>query len=173
MGGYKSAIESDKAHARYGWLPLNQPPGEQRQLPVDQLLIDDAYQRGENTAEIRNISRDFNWAAFGSISVAEDPDGKLYVIDGQQRTAAARKRGIPDVPAMVHRLSREAPHRYAIARRASTGIEVAGHICAADALAALLAARRHGFGLSYGAIPINRQLPRAVRALALAKRIGS
>jgi hypothetical protein len=107
MAIYKSTTESDKAHARFGWLPLNQPPGDRRDLRVDQLLIDDAYQRGENEDEIRDIARDFNWAAFGEIAVAQDPNGKLYVIDGQQRTAAARRRGISTVPAMVHHLNQE------------------------------------------------------------------
>lgn len=72
-------------------------------VPTDALVIDHSYQRrisrkGETT--IKKITDGFSWRQFGALTV-EETDGKLAVIDGQHRAAAARQLGIAMLPAVV------------------------------------------------------------------------
>lgn len=87
---------------RLGW----EKPGAKgvfRMVNVEDLLIDPGCQRKEvGYSTILRIASEFNWEAFGSLTVAEREDGSLYVVDGQQRLVAAKKRGdIPCVPCTV------------------------------------------------------------------------
>lgn len=87
---------------RYDWVkPGDQ--GRQCSLPVDELKIDHSYQRqevsGSNTLA---IARALNWNAFNTITVMERENGDKYVVDGQQRLLAVRRRGdISQVPCML------------------------------------------------------------------------
>ena len=85
--------------------PLGTLPVLQYVLPA-QLQIDAAYQRsleGEQSQTlVRGIAQYWNWDLCQPLVVARRPDGKLYVIDGQHRLAAARMRGdIAQLPAVV------------------------------------------------------------------------
>lgn len=73
-------------------------------LPVDKLIIDEAYQRplGKNNwAAIEKIAANFQWSRFAPVLVAPIAGGLYAVIDGQHRTHAAAMCGIAEVPAMV------------------------------------------------------------------------
>lgn len=63
-------------------------------LPLDALLVDHSYQRKEvsesNTAD---LARRFSIQTAGALYVGLRVDGKFYVVDGQQRLIAMRKRG--------------------------------------------------------------------------------
>jgi hypothetical protein len=60
-----------------------------------------SYQREAIEAKVNDIAKDWSWIACGAILVAER-DGKFFVMDGQYRTLAARKRDdIKQVPCMV------------------------------------------------------------------------
>lgn len=90
---------------RYNWAnPAQQ--GKYRDLPIDSLVVDLVYQRSEkdiNELNIRRIAREFDWMAFGTIIVAERDDGLFYVVDGQHRVEALRRRqDIDSVPSMVY-----------------------------------------------------------------------
>lgn len=75
-------------------------------LQVDTILVDHTYQRGQVAREkIMSIAKSFNWTAFGELVIAERPNGDKFVIDGQQRLAAAKLRGERFVPCMVFRSS--------------------------------------------------------------------
>lgn len=85
--------------------PLGMLPALQYLLP-QQLEIDAAYQRSLDSEQsqmlVRAIAQHWNWDLCQPLVVARRPDGKLYVIDGQHRLAAARLRGdIPQLPAVV------------------------------------------------------------------------
>jgi hypothetical protein len=74
-------------------------------LPVEKLRVNLDYQRIIGTprsqALIHQIAQDFRWLAFQSIQATPDNEGGWYVIDGQHRVEAARRRGITHVPATV------------------------------------------------------------------------
>lgn len=88
--------------ARLGWAK----PGDKGQhvmIPINDLLIDHEYQRNvTNDHNILDIASNFDWSGFGNLIVMRRTDGKLYVVDGQQRLAAVRKRGdIEKVPCLL------------------------------------------------------------------------
>lgn len=77
--------------------------GKQVRLEINSLKIDHSYQRGE-VSEVNTLAlaRGFDWVAFNSIVVMQRENGDMYVVDGQQRLLAARKRGdINDVPCLL------------------------------------------------------------------------
>jgi len=87
---------------RYDWVK----PGDngiQCKLAVDELRIDHSYQRPEvSEKNTLALARGFNWVAFNSIVVMERANGDKYVVDGQQRLLAARRRGdIREVPCVL------------------------------------------------------------------------
>lgn len=77
--------------------------GRQMRIKLDALNIDSSYQRDEvSDVNTLAIARDFKWSAFGTIVVFERANGAYYVVDGQQRTLAAKRRGdIDSVPCIV------------------------------------------------------------------------
>lgn len=92
---------------RYKWLKPD-VAGEFEIMAVDRLEIDPTYQREERPSTVAEVARNFSWAAFGVLAVAErnTPEGKRYfVFDGQNRLAGVRKRSdITDVPCMIYRV---------------------------------------------------------------------
>lgn len=84
-------ISAEKKVARYGWTTQGQP-GELCYIEKTALHVDPTYQRDESPAEIARIRREFNWLSFGCLTVVRRPDGKLMVVEGQQRLAAAMGR---------------------------------------------------------------------------------
>jgi len=87
---------------RYKWTKPGDR-GRQCWVPVDSIRVDKSYQRDEvSLSNTLNKARGFDWAAFGSLILAERPNGNLYVVDGLQRLLAARHRGdIARVPCIV------------------------------------------------------------------------
>lgn len=77
--------------------------GKRVNVEVANLKIDHRYQREEiSDKNTLAIARDFNWESFGAIVVMERSDGSLYIVDGQQRWLAVKRRGdITHVPAML------------------------------------------------------------------------
>lgn len=88
--------------ARYDWA-MPGDDGQYRCVPVADLKIDHSYQRAEvGDQTILAIARNFKWSAFGVLIGMERSNGALYVVDGQQRLAAVKRRGdIEKVPCMV------------------------------------------------------------------------
>lgn len=73
-------------------------------LPVEQLVVEDAYQRaiGERgLANVRAMVRHFRWSRFTPLIVAPREDGFFAVIDGQHRATAAATLGIRALPAQM------------------------------------------------------------------------
>jgi len=85
---------------RYGW-NLKDRPGEFRLIHKRDLVISDEYQRDAMQGKVSEISAAWSWIACGAITVG-DRDGKLWVIDGQHRVLAARRRSdIENLPCIV------------------------------------------------------------------------
>ncbi|MGP9804073.1 hypothetical protein [Paracoccus sp. NSM] len=82
----------------------SQPAPQILWVEIDQLLIDDRYQRplnAGNRAAIRRIAADFRWSRFTPVIVAPAEGGGYALIDGQHRAHAAALVGIKSIPAMV------------------------------------------------------------------------
>src|SRR5215471_14986336 len=72
-------------------------------LPINKLSVDPSYQRGEKKRLINFIAKDWDWRKCGAIHVSLREDGEWKIIDGQQRTAAAKLRGdIKELPALIY-----------------------------------------------------------------------
>lgn len=86
---------------RYGWI-VRDGPGQFRMIAKNLLVVDHTYQRDDiNHRLIGAMCRDWSWIACGSIAVG-NRDGTLYVVDGQHRVLAAKKRtDIAELPCIV------------------------------------------------------------------------
>jgi hypothetical protein len=81
-----------------------QPEPVLKWLSIDDLLIDDRYQRPlgkSNWNRIRKIAAEFRWCRFSPILVAPVEKGKYAIVDGQHRAHAAKLCQISSVPAMI------------------------------------------------------------------------
>jgi len=87
---------------RHEWAKLGDR-GRRAMVPIEELNIDHSYQRSEGGhLATLNTARAFDYVACGTLVVMERPNGKKYVVDGQQRLAAARLRGdIKELPCIV------------------------------------------------------------------------
>lgn len=87
---------------RYDWADPGDR-GQQRLVDINLLRIDHSYQRREvSEKNTLATAKDFNWNSFGTLVVMQRGDGGLYVVDGQQRLMACRRRGdIDRVPCIV------------------------------------------------------------------------
>jgi len=71
-------------------------------INVDRIRVDDNYQRKLQPRRVGQILREFTWAHFGPVMLAEHEDGTFTVFDGQHRVEAARLHPLVDqVPAMI------------------------------------------------------------------------
>lgn len=84
--------------------PASQPAPQLMWIEIDQLVIDDRYQRPlsiSNIAAIKRIASEFRWSRFSPVLVAPVEGGKYALIDGQHRAHAAALCGYERIPAMV------------------------------------------------------------------------
>lgn len=72
-------------------------------LPVSDLKIDHSYQRREvSEYNTLAIASEFSWSRCGTLIVMERRDHSYYIVDGQQRWLAIKRRqDIKDVPCLV------------------------------------------------------------------------
>lgn len=85
---------------RYGW-KVRDVGGEFVRLHKNDLHVDHSYQRGTSHAKVLTIVKNWSWIACGCIIVARR-GGTYYVIDGQHRVMAAKKRvDIENLPCLV------------------------------------------------------------------------
>lgn len=89
---------------RYGWT-VQDSPGEMRLLHKDTLQIHPAYQRDLVSQKVTEISSAWSWVALGALVIGER-GGEFWVIDGQHRAAAAKRRSdITHLPCVVFQTS--------------------------------------------------------------------
>jgi hypothetical protein len=85
---------------RYGWETKNSP-GEFASLHKDVLRIHPAYQRAMIPGKVKEVTSCWSWISCGAIVVGER-GGEYWVIDGQHRVLAAKRRSdITHLPCLV------------------------------------------------------------------------
>lgn len=80
---------------------FNDFPYHAAMLSVDDLLVDDRYQRPLNRQLHRLIASDFNPSLYLPLTVSERAHGEYAVVDGQNRLEGGRLRGFQSVPCLV------------------------------------------------------------------------
>lgn len=148
---------------RYKW-KMQDTPGALRWVKKGDLQVDHTYQRNANEMKLIAIAKDWSWVACGAIVVA-DREGVLFVVDGQHRVLAARKRSdIAELPCLVfktHEVKQEAKG-FLVAqtqRRPVTSVEKFRALVVVEDRAALLvqelldqAGKVPGNGMSPGSV---------------------
>ena len=85
---------------RYGWVTKDEP-GELQMLHKDVLQIHPAYQRDVLLDKVKTITAAWSWLSLGALVVGER-GGEFWVIDGQHRALAAKRRSdITHLPCVV------------------------------------------------------------------------
>lgn len=85
---------------RYGWVTKDEP-GTLKNLHKDVLQIHPAYQRDVIPGKVKEITANWSWVGAGAIVVGER-GGEYWVIDGQHRVLAAKRRSdITHLPCVV------------------------------------------------------------------------
>lgn len=85
---------------RYGWMTKDEP-GVLMTLHKDVLQIHPAYQRDVIPAKVKEITANWSWVGVGAIVIGER-GGDYWVIDGQHRVLAAKRRSdITHLPCVV------------------------------------------------------------------------
>lgn len=78
---------------RYEWNEVTGKSGKLMRVPLSRLQIDHSYQRERlNAHKVLGIARDFDLNKFGVPLVGRRNDETLWVVDGQHRIEAAKKR---------------------------------------------------------------------------------
>ena len=96
----ESAIGATSKIERYKWT-VKDKQGVLLDIGKHELHIDRSYQRDANERKVLALAAKWSWVACGVITVA-DRDGTFWVIDGQHRVMAARKRAdIDKLPCIV------------------------------------------------------------------------
>ena len=86
---------------RYNW-KMEHQPGKCQVVSKHAIKVDHRYQRSLNETKRLEIAANFNWVAFGAISVNRRGDGSLWAVDGQHRLAAAKSReDVDQVPCVI------------------------------------------------------------------------
>lgn len=70
-------------------------------VTIDDLHIDESYQRDLSRDLVERIRREWKTSACGAIVVSQRSNGDLYIVNGQHRTAAAKERGMSEMLAQV------------------------------------------------------------------------
>lgn len=95
--------KTDKAISkieRYKWT-MRDSQGDLVMIDKNSLSIHPSYQRVANEAKLQKIAQDWSWIACGAIIVA-NRGGEKWVVDGQHRVLAARKRAdIEKLPCVI------------------------------------------------------------------------
>ncbi|WP_439604536.1 DUF6551 family protein [Shinella sp.] len=75
-------------------------------VSMERIRVDHNYQREIRPQRVAQILREFNWAHFQPVMLAEQEDGTFSVFDGQHRVAAARAHPeVSEIPAAVVRVA--------------------------------------------------------------------
>lgn len=69
---------------------LNDFPSRTEKVVINQLGVDETYQRPVSKAKVNKIVKNFNPIGMGPILVSEREDGSLWIFDGQHRVEALK-----------------------------------------------------------------------------------
>ena len=71
-----------------------------KQIRIEDLIVDERYQRDVSYIKAKNIAEKFDESAHGIIMVA-DYENKYYVLDGQHRVVADKMRGVKSITCQI------------------------------------------------------------------------
>lgn len=95
-----AATQDRKRTTQAGWV-ITDAPGLFGEIDKNELRVHDSYQRNHVDSKCVKMAKEWSWIACGVIMIGER-DGEFWVIDGQHRVMAARKRNdITTLPCMV------------------------------------------------------------------------
>src|SRR5579859_4670450 len=80
-------------------------PFEVQILPIALIGCDHRYQRPLSEDKVKKIAHDYDMGIAGAFDVAQRPDGSYWVIDGQHRLEAARRKGESEVYCHVRQMA--------------------------------------------------------------------
>src|ERR1044072_5718701 len=73
-------------------------------VPVEQLYVDDRYQRELDFNWVERTAKKYDARLFGALEVSQrNGKGSYAVFDGQHRLEMAKTLGIPTVPVLIHK----------------------------------------------------------------------
>jgi hypothetical protein len=75
--------------------------GKLEEVDIKKLDVDDRYQRELQEGRVKRMVKEFNPLQVGAIQTSRR-NGRLTVIDGQHRLAAAKELGLKKMPCVVH-----------------------------------------------------------------------
>jgi hypothetical protein len=109
----KAIIMSEGLSPRYqrrlqklGLKPIAGKPPRLAFVRKELIGIDPSYQRKIVERKVIEYASDFDWSAFGAISVSLRPDGSYFATDGQERLHAANLRPeIDEIPCAIHEMT--------------------------------------------------------------------
>jgi hypothetical protein len=147
---------------RYKWY-MTDKPGEFMMIGVEDLFIAPEYQRNIQATEIARIASAWLWAACGALIVMLRGD-TFYIVDGQQRWMAAKRRGdIKQLPCMVYeakdniKCEADAFTKINEGRKGLTGLEkFKGHLTSEDDTAVKINRLLQKYGLAVGGSPSSK-----------------
>jgi len=95
-------IRGEQRDAAIKLLSVYDPP-EYGEAILDELRIDDRYQRARSDAKVNAIRANFQPNACQPVSVSHRGDGSRYLVDGQHRAAVLQSLGLKSWPALIYR----------------------------------------------------------------------
>lgn len=99
-GGFVDKIQKNNWNTDVGIF------GENRNIKKWYIAIDESYQRPSREKRVLEIASKWRWEAFGRVVVGERSNNGLFIVDGQHRLLAARKRSDVDLlPCIVFQSS--------------------------------------------------------------------
>ena len=94
-------IRTDKIQ-KFNWNTQIGELGSNAMIDKWEINIDTSYQRNILDSRVLTIAKNWQWEAFGRLLVGNRSDGGRFIVDGQHRLLAARKRSdIKDLPCVV------------------------------------------------------------------------
>lgn len=91
-----------KKDENYAWAAPKFADARMMILPVDSINTDYSYQRPLQTKKVMHYANDWDYFQSGSFHVVQRPDHTFWIVDGNHRLHAARKRGdVKDVRCLV------------------------------------------------------------------------
>lgn len=157
---------------RYGWI-VHDTPGVFLEIDKHDLNVDKTYQRDQNEAKVKAIASAWSWVSCAAIVVA-DRSGLFFVMDGQHRVLAARRRSdITTLPCLVFSVEQSADEakgflRINKGRRPLTSIETFKAECSVGNTDAIEAQR---IMTASGRYASQKDGPNTVRCIAMLTKI--
>lgn len=79
----------------------SRPKIELKFVNVDDIFVDNRYQRSLNTSRVEKLRKAYSSGAIKAVSLSRRPDGSLWVYDGQHTLELHKRMGYQQIPAVI------------------------------------------------------------------------